>query len=145
MVLQHRSGRLLDLQEQRILFIAALEQNDERARTDAADAHDLARHVNKREAFEQPAPIILKRCPIGAELVVDRALHLGDREATDRADVPQWHDDRWLADDPVPAVDLLGELAQCLEAVAGVRLLRGLLDPLLVASCRSSSACGSHV
>ena len=76
MVLEHRGRRLLDLQEQRILLIAPLEQDDERARADAADTHDLASHVDDLEPLQQVTPIVLQRGPVGAELLVDRLLQL---------------------------------------------------------------------
>src|SRR5207342_893248 len=59
MVLQHGGRGLLDLQEERILLIATLEQDDERPRADAADAHDLAGDVDDFEALEQMTPIVL--------------------------------------------------------------------------------------
>ena len=48
-----------------------------------------------------------------------------------RGQVAQRDHDRRLADDPVLAVDELGELRQRLQAVAGVRLRGGLLGALL--------------
>ena len=59
MVLQHRRRGLLDLQEQRVLLVAALQQHDERPGADAADAHDLAGHVDDLEPLEQVAAIVL--------------------------------------------------------------------------------------
>ena len=52
-VLQHRLRGLLDLQEQRVLLVAALQQDDERPGADAADADDLARNVDHLEPLEQ--------------------------------------------------------------------------------------------
>ena len=75
-ILEHRRGRFLDLQEQRVLLVAALEQDDERPGADAADAHDLAGHVDDLEALEQMAPVVLQRGPVGAELLADRVLRL---------------------------------------------------------------------
>jgi hypothetical protein len=57
-VLEHRPGRLLHLQEQRVLLVAALQQHDERARADAADADDLARHVDDLEALQQVPAVV---------------------------------------------------------------------------------------
>ena len=86
MILEHRRGRFLDLQEQRVLLVAALEQDDEGARADAADTHDLAGGVDDLEALEQVAAVILQRRPVGAELLVDRLLDLvgGDADARGR-------------------------------------------------------------
>ena len=101
MVLEHRRRRLLDLQEQRILLVASLEQDDERPRADAADAHDLAGHVDDLEPLQQVAPIVLQRGPVGAELLVDRVLRARRRHAVGRVQVAGRDDDRRLADDPV--------------------------------------------
>ena len=83
-VLEYRGRRLLDLQEQRISLVASLQQDDERARADAADAHDLASHVDDLELLEQVAPVVLQRGPVGAELLVDRMLQLISRETGGR-------------------------------------------------------------
>ena len=79
-VLQHRRGRLLDLQEQRVVLVSTLQQHDERPRPDAADAHDLAGHVDDLEPLEQVAAIVLQRLAVGAELLVDHVLQLVDGE-----------------------------------------------------------------
>ena len=112
-------------------MIATLEQHDERPGPDAADADDLAGHVDHLESFEQLAAIVRQRLAIRAELLVDHAFHLVDREADARRQVTQRDDDRRLAHDPVPAVDSLGQLRQGLQAVAGVRLPGLLLGGLL--------------
>ena len=78
-VLEHRRGRLLDLQEQRVLLVAALEQHDERPGADAADTDDLAGDVDDLEPLQQMAPVVLQRRAVGAELVVDRVLDLRRR------------------------------------------------------------------
>ena len=70
-VLEHRGRRLLDLQEQRVLFVAALQQHDERPRADAADPDDLARHVDDLELLEQVTAVGLQGGAVGAELLVD--------------------------------------------------------------------------
>src|SRR4029453_11310742 len=106
-ILQDRSGRLLDLQEQWVLLIATLEQHDEGARADAADADDLPGHVDDFEAFEQVPPIRLQRGPGGGELLRGGGVHLVDRETGGPGQITQRDDDRRLADDPVPTVDLL--------------------------------------
>jgi len=48
---QNRCRRLLDLQEERVLRVAPLEQDDECPGTDAADADHLAGHVHHLEAL----------------------------------------------------------------------------------------------
>ena len=68
---------------------------------------------------------------------VERALHEQLRArilggyAIGRFQLACGDDDRRFADDPIPSVDQLAELGQCLQAVAGVRLLRRLLRCLL--------------
>ena len=76
MVLEDRSGRLLDLQEQRIVLVAPLEQNDEGARADAPDPDDLAGHVDDLEPLEQKTPVVLQRRTVSPELLVDHMLQL---------------------------------------------------------------------
>ena len=132
MVFEHRGRRLLDLQEQRILLVASLQQDDERARADAADTDDLASHVDHLEPLQQVAPIVLQRGPVGAQLLVDRVLQLIGRDAVGRFEFTCRDDDGRLADDPVLAVHQFAELRQRLQAVARVRLLRDLLGPLFV-------------
>ncbi len=84
MVFEYRGRRLLDLQEQRILLVASLQQGDERARADAAHTDDLASHVDHLEPLQQLAPVVLQCCPVGAELLVDRVLQLIGRDAVHR-------------------------------------------------------------
>ena len=130
MVLEHRGGGLLELQEERVLLIAALEQHDERPGADAADADDLAGEVDDPELLEQVPPIVLQRGPVRAELFVDHLLDLIGVHAGGSGQVPPGYDDRRLGDDPVLAVDDLGEFGQRLQAVAGARLLEILLGGL---------------
>jgi hypothetical protein len=68
---QHRRGRLLYLEEERIVRVASLEQDDVCPGSDAADADDLAGHVHHLEALEQLAPVILQGRPVGTELFVE--------------------------------------------------------------------------
>ena len=70
--LKHRCRRLLDLQEERVMLVASLEQNDERPGPDAADADDLARRVHDLEALQQLTPVVWQGGPVGAELLIDR-------------------------------------------------------------------------
>ena len=50
---EHRRPRLLDLQEQRVIVVAAEQQDDPAARADAADPDHLAGHVDELEPVEQ--------------------------------------------------------------------------------------------
>src|SRR4051794_14756619 len=58
--LQHRRCRLLDLQEQGIAIVAALEKDDERTGAHTADTDDLAGQVDDLEPLQQPAPVVLE-------------------------------------------------------------------------------------
>ena len=60
-LLEHRCLGLLQLQEQRILAVAAEQQRDPGAGADAAHADDLAREVGQPELLEQHAPVVLER------------------------------------------------------------------------------------
>ena len=133
-ILQHRGGRFFDLQEQRVLLIAALQQHNERPRTDAANADDLAGCIDDLESFEQVPSIVLQRRAIGPELLMNRVSQLVSRHANVRREFTSWDDDGWLADDPVLAVDLLRQLREGLQAVAGVCLQR-VLPRVLSAVC----------
>ena len=57
---------------------------------DAADADDFAREVDQLELLEQHAPVVLERCTIGAQELVQRIEHLvafdALREFVDRHD-----------------------------------------------------------
>src|SRR5215211_3743407 len=59
-VLQDRPGCLLDLQEQRILLVAALEQDDEGPGADAAHPDHLAGQVDEPEPLQQQTAIVLE-------------------------------------------------------------------------------------
>ena len=59
--LEHRRLRLLRLEEQRVVAVAAEHQHDPSARADAADADDLARQRRRSGTLEQPAPVARER------------------------------------------------------------------------------------
>ena len=63
--LEHRLLRLLGLQEQRVLAVAAEQQHDPGAGADAADADDLAGRVHVLEALEQLAPVGRQGAAVG--------------------------------------------------------------------------------
>ena len=112
-------------------LVAALQQHDEGPGADAAHADHLAGHVDDLEALQQMAAVLLQRRSVGPELLVDRVLDLVGRVPVHGLEVAGGDDHRWLAHDPVAAVDHLAELRQGLQAVAGVRLLDGLAGDLL--------------
>ena len=86
-VFQHRRGRLLDLQEQRVVLISTLQQHDECAQPDAAHAHNLVGHVDDLEFLEEVPAIVLQRLAVVAELLVDHVFHLVDRQTDPRRQV----------------------------------------------------------
>ena len=78
----YRRCGLLDLQEQRVAAAAALEEDQIYAHADAGHPDHLADHVNRREAVEQEAPILLQGHPVaGEELVGQRVLLVVDGNA----------------------------------------------------------------
>jgi hypothetical protein len=123
-VLQDRGGRLLELQEQRVVPVSALEQDDVGPGADAAHADHLAGQVEHLEPFQQLAVVVAEGGPVGAELLPEQALHAVGRDAVGGLQVPRRDDHRRPADDPVAPVDQLGELRQRLQAVTGARLGR---------------------
>ena len=64
--LEHGRLGLLELQEQRVVAVAAEQQHDPRAGADAADADDLARRVDVAEALEQAAAVARQASAVGA-------------------------------------------------------------------------------
>ena len=67
---------------------------------------------------QEVAAVLLQGVPIGAELLVDHLLDLVRGVPVHGFEIARRDDHRRLADDPVPTVDHLGQLRQCLEAVA---------------------------
>jgi len=55
-ILQHRTCRLFDLEEEGVVSVSPLEQHDVGARPNAADADHLARNVHDSKALEEIAP-----------------------------------------------------------------------------------------
>ncbi len=107
------------------------EQGDERARAHAADADDLARHVDQLELLEQVAAVRLQARAVGPELFVDDVVDLVGGDAVRLEQLARGDDDGRLADDTVVAVGVLGELGERLQAVARASLVGGPLDALL--------------
>ena len=112
--LVHRGSRLLDLEEQRVVAAAALEQHQIDPHADTADADDLADHIDQREPVEQTPEVLLQGQAIPGEELVDEVglLFVIDGDANRRILV-----------DPRPAVDHAGELAEGALARADLRLL----------------------
>ncbi len=68
--LQHRGLRLLALQEQRVLVVAAQHQHHPRARAHAAHPHHFARQVHVAVVLQQLLAVALQARPVGAQEVV---------------------------------------------------------------------------
>ena len=96
MVLQDRRRRLLDLEEQRVLLVATLEQDDERTRPDAPDADDLARDIDDLEPLQQMTAIALQGGSIGAELLVEHVSELVRRHLRRGGEISERDHDRRL-------------------------------------------------
>ena len=65
--LEHRPLRLFELEEQRIIVVAADEEQDPGAGSDASDADDLPRGVHVSVALEEVAPVSRQGAPVGAD------------------------------------------------------------------------------
>ena len=125
--LQDRRLGLLELEEQRIVVVAAEHEADPGSRADAADADHLAGRVHVAEAFEQLAPVARERAAVGAHDAAEELLDLVHVLGVDFLDR---HDQRRVADDPELPVDLLGQLPERLDAVLGATLGDVRLRPL---------------
>src|SRR6476620_3013640 len=123
--------RLLDLEEERVVLVAALEEHDERAGPDAPDPHDLARPVDDLEPLEELAPVRREGLAVLPELVGDDLLLLLGVDAVRREEVAGGDDHRGCTGDPVAPVMDLRQLREGLQAVAGPGLLAALLQALL--------------
>ena len=112
--LQHRSTGFLRLQEERVVLVAALQQDHQAACPDAADPHDLHPYVDHLVALEQRLAAVvearLERLERGesSPLRLIRVVALGA--------VAQREQHRRLCADVPGAIHLLGELRQRVEA-----------------------------
>ena len=68
--LEHRRLGLLDLEEQRVVVVAADQQHDVAAGADAADADHLPRRVHVAELLERVVPVA-ERVPVRGEQLLD--------------------------------------------------------------------------
>ena len=74
--LQHRRFGLLELQEERVVAVAAEQQHDEGAGADAADTDDLASRMDVAVALQQLAPVARQRPAVGADRASEEVLEL---------------------------------------------------------------------
>ena len=119
--LEHRGLRLLRLQEQRVVAVAAEHQDDPGAGADAADADDLAGGVDEAEPLEQATAVAGEGAPVLADQVPEPILDVRGLLGADK--LGDRDDQRRIADDPRLAVDHLGQLGERLQAVLRPRLL----------------------
>ena len=82
--LQDRGRRLLHLEDQRVVLVAALEHDDEAAGPDAPDADDLEGGVDETIALEEVATVLGKRRPVVGEELLERILLEADGDVRDR-------------------------------------------------------------
>ena len=128
-LLEHRGLRLLGLQEQRVVVVAAEHQDDPRPGADAADADDLAGDVGDAEVLEQVrggrSATCAGSCAASPRIQsVNWSCSIPSTQLLDRLD------ERRVADDAPLAVDDVGELVEGLHAVAGAGLGDVGLGPL---------------
>ncbi len=129
---EHSRLRLLHLQEQRIVRVAAEQQQDVAAGSDAAHADDLAGSVNVAELLQ--GVMLLAECPaVGAEELLDTRLGVFPLRSLDD-EVFDRRDQRRVGHDAKPTIDIAGPLGEHPRAVPGIRLahtpLRSLGIPL---------------
>ena len=65
--LEHRSLRLLELEEQRVAVVASEQKQDPGAGADASDTDDLPRRVNVAVALEELSPIGWQGLRVGVD------------------------------------------------------------------------------
>src|SRR5215210_1228307 len=83
LALEYRGSGLLDLEEQRVVFVVAFEQHYVGAGAHAADSHDLPRRVHETVAVEQVAPILLQGALVALQdgvNLVPNLVALGDAD-----------------------------------------------------------------
>ena len=139
--LEHRRLRLLRLQEQGIVLVAADHEEDPGPRPDAADADHLARRVDVFELLDGVV-IAPDRPPVRGDQLPHRAVDLLPRD-TGRRQVLDRNDQRRVGDDLQLAFDLADPLPEHALVVALPRLgdvLGRLLRLLLAEALRAHLA-----
>ena len=126
--LEDRRLGFLDLQEERVVVVAADQEGYPRARADAADPDDLAGQLDEAVLREQVAPVAGQGCLVGTHDTRDgleEVLVVGLGEQ-----LPGRDQQRRVADEPELTVDDPGELRLGLEPVLGLGLVDRPLEPL---------------
>ena len=107
--LEDRGLGFLDLQEERVLLVDALEIRDQAQRPDAADTDDLAGDVDEAVPIDQLAPVGRQGAPVAGEGAADGLV---------RELVHDPQDERRAVHDLAAPIDDPGELVERAEAVA---------------------------
>ena len=114
--LQDRRLGLLDLEEERVVVVAAEQERGERAEPDAPDADDLQGSVDELVAVEEHAAVLADRV---------RGSRPSPPSMTSVVSVGGMGDDRGMVDDPAPALRVdRGQLRELVERVVMVSGLR---------------------
>jgi hypothetical protein len=106
---QHRGLGLLRLQDERVVDVAAHEQDDPAAGADAADPDDLAGHVRQPEPAGQDPPLGRQAARVARDQVGETTLEPVPLDVRQQVDEPL--DDRRLRDELRPSVHEPGEFA----------------------------------
>jgi hypothetical protein len=122
---QHRLLRLLDLQKERIVEVAAYAQESPAADADAADPHHLAGEIDASEPVEEHATIRRDRRAIAANDLVDRHLDFLRRG---RRQLRQGHEQRRLDNEARLLRVGACERRKCAAAVVAARPLDDLRE-----------------
>ena len=123
---EDRGLGLLRLEDERVAFVATLEDDDEATGSDAADSDDLEGRVGEPVALEEVAPVLRQRRAVIGE-------HL--RQGRHPTDIPML-DDRRVIDDHPASLDHLGERLEGAHPVAAAGLGEDRLEALAAAGTR---------
>src|SRR5262249_21555820 len=120
--LEHRRAGLLQLQEERVTLVPPEQEVDPAARTDTADADDLAGDVDAVELVEQRPAVGWERPAIARERGVDQLVRpVGP-------DLGQRHEGRRLGTDAWPSAAVAGERGERASPVVPAGLPDALLE-----------------
>ena len=125
--LHDRRRRLLGLEDQWVVLVAALEHEHEAARADAADPDDLEREIDEAVALQEVAPVLGHRGPVVRE-------HPGEPGCT--ALGLDMGEHRRVVEEDAPAVDDAGQVVEGAHAVASAGLAEDRLDALAAGGAR---------
>ncbi len=118
--LEHGRLRLLDLEEERVLLVAADEQGDPGAGADAADTDHLVRRVDEAVLVVEVAVLTVQRLAVLLHHVLQPGLRRLQLLAGE--DLVERNQHRRVAGEPQLAVDPGGELRERAQAILTDRL-----------------------